>query len=141
MPKPTNSELILMASKATKGRRAPSYLKVGTAGCAIVTNKGSIYTGVNIKADCDIGLCAENNAIANMITNREYRIDKIVAVHRDGTVLPPCGRCRELIYQTSKENHNTLIVLGRNDAVRLRELLPNPWQEKLHRAMHEHNKS
>ncbi len=136
MSKPTNSELIKLAHSVTKGRRSLSYLNVGHAGCALVTSKGNVFTGVSINADCDIGLCAENTAIANMVTNREYKIDRIVAVHKDGTILPPCGRCRELIYQTNKINHNTFIVLAANREVKLKELLPDPWQEKRHKVMH-----
>ena len=131
----TNSELIKMAKGVTKRRNVPSYLRVGSVGCALVTDKGNVYTGVNIIADCAIGLCAENSAIIGMITNGEYKIDKIVAVHRDGAILPPCGRCREVMYQTNKRNHNTLVVLDKNRTVKLKDLLPDPWQEKRPKSM------
>ena len=135
MSNPTNSELIKLAKGATKRRKASSYMRVGSVGCALVTDKGNVYTGVNIVADCAIGLCAENSAIISMITNGEYKIERIVAVHRDGTILPPCGRCREVIFQANKWNYNTKIILDKSHAVRLKELLPDPWQEKRPKSM------
>jgi len=66
-----------------------------------------------------------------MVTNGEYRIKKIVAVSGDGAVLPPCGRCRELIYQINEDNWNTEIILGETRVVKLEDLLPEPWQKRV----------
>jgi cytidine deaminase len=65
-----------------------------------------------------------------MVTNREYRIKRIVAVKDKGGVFPPCGRCRELIFQIDEKNYDAEIVLGVNKTVKLRKLLPNVWQRK-----------
>ena len=46
-----------------------------------------------------MGFCAEHAAIAAMITAGENRITKVIAVYEDGTIIPPCGRCREFICQ------------------------------------------
>ena len=63
-----------------------------------------------------------------MVTAGEHRIDRIVAVWRDDSgrlyVLPPCGRCREFMRQVDPENLGTRVVLGREEAVELSELLP-----------------
>ncbi|MCU9602113.1 hypothetical protein OEV75_13000 [Caldibacillus kokeshiiformis] len=48
---------------------------------------------------CSIGFCAEHSAITAMVTAGERKIAKIVAVYEDGSILPPCGRCREFISQ------------------------------------------
>ena len=71
-----------------------------------------------------------------MVTAGEYRIDRIVAVWRDDSgllyVLPPCGRCREFIRQVDPENLGTRVVLSREEAVELSELLPrHGWPEPL----------
>ena len=52
------------------------------------------------------------------------------AVNDDGAVLPPCGRCRELIYQIDPANLDTDVIVERNEVVKLRDLLPHPWQPK-----------
>ncbi len=74
----------------------------------------------------------EHAAIAAMVTTREYRIAKIVAVWRDDEgvlhVIPPCGRCREFIRQIDSANLDTDVVLGRDTSARVRDLLPfNEW--------------
>ena len=100
-----------------------SYAHVGSA---ILTDKGNVYTGVCIVADCGIGFCAEHAAIAEMIKNNESRILKIVATDQNGPV-PPCGRCRELIKQLNIDNLNTQIMINNNEIYSLRELLPHTW--------------
>lgn len=123
----TNEKLIKLALSVT----APHVLgesSSGSVGCALVTNKGNTYTGVCIDTACGMGFCAEHNAIGNMMTNREYRIKKIVATWKDDKgdlyILHPCGRCREFMRQINNENMKTEVILGKNRVVRLAELLP-----------------
>ena len=65
-----------------------------------------------------------------MLKHHEARVRAVVAVNDDGVVLPPCGRCRELIYQIDPANLDTDVVVARDEVVKLRELLPHPWQPK-----------
>ena len=51
----------------------------------------------------------------------EYKIKKIVAVLEDGQILPPCGGCREFIYQIDGDNLETEVIIGENKVVKLRE--------------------
>ena len=114
-------------AKELKGKKelnkSISYAHVG---CALLTDKGNIYTGVCIVADCGIGFCAEHAAIADMIKNNESRILKIVATDQNGPV-PPCGRCRELIKQINIDNLNTQIMISNTEIYSLKELLPHTW--------------
>jgi cytidine deaminase len=48
----------------------------------------------------------------------------IVAVNRDGSILPPCGRCRELLWQIDPRNHATWVILGDGEGASLADLLP-----------------
>ena len=61
-----------------------------------------------------------------MVTAGENRIVSIVAVDCDGSVIPPCGRCRELIYQVDGSKGETRVIL-RDKAVKLKDLLPEHW--------------
>ena len=74
-------------------------------------------------------MCAERNAIANMITNGESEIDKVVAVMSDGRVGSPCGACRELMMQLSEYSPNIEILtdLESKSTVKLGELMPDWW--------------
>ena len=122
----TNEELISKAKSVAKFKKIGDVI-IGNVGSALVTNKNNIYLGVCIEACCGIGFCAEHSAISNMLTSKEYTIKRIVAVSRDGKIMPPCGRCRELIYEISGRNLDTEIILGKNKILKLRDLLPHPW--------------
>ena len=96
--------------------------------CALLSSSGNLYLGVCIDVSSGIGFCAEHSAIAAMITAGESSISKIVAVSGEGTVLPPCGRCRELMYQINATNlESTSVILSENKIVKLQELLPYPY--------------
>jgi cytidine deaminase len=130
MSKIDTNELIRKAKGTAKLRKASDYVKTGEVGCALVSGKGNLFLGVSIDAPCGIGFCAEHAAIASMITDGEYRIKKIVAVCSDGTILPPCGRCRELMYQIDGKNLDADIIIDKNRVAKLKELLPEPWQKR-----------
>jgi cytidine deaminase len=126
----SNQELIEKAKSVINPRRIKHGCKVGNVGCALITAMGNIYLGVSIDACCGMGLCAEHSAIAAMITNGELKIRKIVAVVENGTPIPPCGRCRELINQIHEENINAEVIVGENKLVKLKDLLPLPFDAK-----------
>lgn len=96
---------------------------------AILTKAGNIYVGVCIDTASTLGMCAERNAIANMITNGESQIDKIVAVMPDGTVGSPCGACREYMMQLDKGSGEIEILLDLDSkkTARLKALIPDWW--------------
>lgn len=101
----------------------------GSVAAALLTNKGNLYTGINIDVACGIGFCAEHAAVADMLKNRETQIEMIVAVSSDA-IRPPCGRCRELLFQVDKKNLNTKIYLSPEEYMTLDELLPNRWESR-----------
>lgn len=110
--------------------------EMGSVSCVLITEKNTIFEGVCIDTISGMGFCAEHTAISQMITQQEYRVRKIVAVKNDGngsfSILSPCGRCREFLYQINNENLSTEVVLGTQMVKPLRELLPyNDWSEKV----------
>ena len=127
----TNEKLIEKAKSIVKPKEIKHGFTVADCGCALVTDKGNIYIGVNIDTCSSMGFCAEHSAIAAMVTNGEYKIKKIVAVLEDGTVLPPCGRCREFMYQIDKDNLDTDVIIKKDKTVKLKDLLPYTWDENL----------
>ncbi len=124
----TNKQLIQKAKSVVNPKEISEGISAGDVGCALISKNGNIYLGVSIHACCGIGFCAEHSAIAAMVTRGEYRIKKIVAVSSDG-ILPPCGRCRELMFQIDKKNLDTEIIVRKNKIVKLRNLLPERWME------------
>jgi len=104
--------------------------KAGHVACALETVSGIVYTGICIDVPCSIGICAEQAAIAEMLKHGETKIKRIVAVYEDGSILAPCGRCRELISQLDLDNENTVVAINNDQKVTLKELLPERWDKK-----------
>ena len=128
------ADLLKRAIEATvKARQVAETRKdwefMGYVGAALVTDRGNLYTGINVSVYCGIGFCAEHSAVAEMIKHGETKIRKIVAATAQGAVLPPCGRCRELLYQVDAANLDTAVILGSGETQALRELLPHNWQK------------
>jgi cytidine deaminase len=124
--KMTDQELIERALAVVKPRRIGKHT-TGDVGCALLAADGRVYVGVCVDVPCGIGFCAEHSAIAAMATAGEQRIRKIVAVQGDGSVVPPCGRCREFMRQLDPENMETVVVLAQGHSKPLKDLLPYPW--------------
>ena len=138
----TDDVLLKCAIEATKkarqvagSRQARYWQFMGYVGAALITDRGNVYTGINISLYCGIGFCAEHSAVAEMIKNGETKIRTIVAATAEGNMLPPCGRCREMIYQVDESNLDTVVIIGNRDKKLLRELLPHNWQNYFDKSL------
>lgn len=122
-------KLYLAARKVQYKRNISSLIEAGSVSAALLTAKGNIYTGVCIDTACSLGLCAERNAIANMITNGEWQISKIVAVMPNGAAGMPCGVCREFMMQLDHKAKEIEILCDyeTKKTLKLKELLPDWW--------------
>lgn len=118
--------LIKLASKLVNPQPVPGGI-VGEVGAALRTSDGKIFTGVCMHLVCGLGFCGEHTAIANAITEvGAMDIDTIVALNRHG-IIPPCGRCRELMNVISVNGAKTWVIIGEREKVKLSELLPRAW--------------
>ncbi len=123
----THHELIEKARSVLNPRKLSSFgAEAGGVGCALITDQGNVYTGVCIEQCSSLSLCAEHVAIGAMITAGETRIKTIVAVNWDGTVLPPCGICREMIIMVDDGNGEAEVIL-KDKVVTAKALLPEHW--------------
>lgn len=119
-------ELVQIAKKTLNPRQLTESSYAGSVAAALVTDSGRVFTGVCIDTPCSLGFCAEHAAIAAMITAGESRIKKLVAVSHEAGIVPPCGRCREIVYQINHDNLTCEIQL-KEKVVTLGELLPERW--------------
>ena len=119
---------LIEAARAVQGtfELTKSEFTAASVGAALRTRSGYVFTGVSIHLACGVGFCAEHSAIAEMVKNREVEIATIVSVNAS-EVIPPCGRCRELMAQLSLKNGDTQVILPGMKALPLRELLPEHW--------------
>lgn len=100
-------------------------MDAGAVSAAVLTKSGKIYTGVCIDTSSSLGMCAERNALSTMISNNECEVDKVLAVYKDGTVMPPCGACREFMMQLGISAKDIQILVDNQGKVmRLPSLMP-----------------
>ncbi len=127
-----DNELIKRAEEIIQKSKPVNLIDTGDVGSALITSNENIYRGVSMGFYCGIGSCGEYQALGAMISNGEKKIKTIVAVLFDKktnkyNVLPPCGKCREMMLQTSKENKNTEVIISKSKKVKLKDLMPHPW--------------
>jgi len=119
------------AAKAVQNdRKISDYVDAGGVAAAVLSGTGKIYTGVCIDTCSTLGICAERNAIFNMITNGEQEIQKVLAIMSDGRTGAPCGACRELMVQLMpKQYHEIEIMLDyeKQKVMTLGKLTPEWW--------------
>ena len=110
--------------------RISEYVTAGEVSAAVLSKSGKIYTGVCIDTCSTLGICAERNAIFNMITNGEYEIDKLLCIPPNEGKGAPCGACRELMVQLMPESYKDIeIMLDYNSGkvATLGKLTPEWW--------------
>lgn len=119
------------AAKAVQNQRKISdYVEAGGVAAAIQSESGRIYTGVCVDTACTLGICAERNAIFQMLTNGEHRITRVLAVMPNGKTGAPCGACRELMVQLDPQRYRDIQIMldyEREKITTLGELTPEWW--------------
>jgi len=119
------------AAKAVQnGRKISDYVEAGGVAAAVLSESGSIYTGVCVDTCSTLGICAERNAIFNMLTNGEHKIKRVIAIMPNGKSGAPCGACRELMVQLMPDGYKNIEIMMdmENDRViTLGELTPEWW--------------
>lgn len=119
------------AAKAVQnGREISERIYAGGVAAAVESASGRIYVGVCVDTSCTLGICAERNAIFNMITNGEQDIKRVLAIMPDGKTGAPCGACCEFMTQMMPGRyHNIEIMLDYENEriVTLGELTPEWW--------------
>lgn len=121
------NELYLAAKKVLNPRNISDSIEAGGVAAAILTEAGNIYTGVCIDTACSIGMCAERNAIGNMITSGETKIVKLLCIGSHNNIMMPCGVCRELLMQLGNKDMEIITNLEKQSIIRLSDLMPNWW--------------
>lgn len=111
-------------------RRISEYVTCGEVSAAILSKSGKIYTGVCIDTCSTLGICAERNAIFNMVTNGEQEIDKVLCILPDGSNGAPCGACRELMVQLMPDTYKDIEIMldyASERTITLGEITPEWW--------------
>ncbi len=118
------------AMKVLNPRKISEWMEAGGVAAAVESESGKIYTGVCVDSACTLGICAERNAIFNMITQGEQRIRRVIAVNWKGKAMPPCGACRELMAQLMPDGYRDIKIMldyEKEKVLTLGELTPEWW--------------
>ena len=83
------NEMYARAKSVQNSRDINGYISAGGVAAAVLSASGKIYTGVCIDTCCTLGICAERNAIFNMITNGDDKISRVLAIMPDGKTGAP----------------------------------------------------
>ena len=105
-------------------------MEAGGIAAAIESTSGHIYVGVCVDTACTLGVCAERNAMFNMITNGENAIRRVIAIDREGNAIPPCGACREFMTQLMPDHYRSVEIMmdfEHHKIVTLGDLTPEWW--------------
>ena len=121
------STLVAAAKQARENAHAPfSNFRVGAA---LRAKSGRIFTGCNVEnATLGLTCCAERVAIFKAISEGEHGFDSIAVVADTDILTPPCGACRQIIWEFCGDVPIILTNLsGKIERTTSGELLPAPF--------------
>lgn len=123
-------DLYKAAKNVQNPREVSERIYAGGVAAAIEASSGKIYTGVCVDTSCTLGICAERNAIFNMITNGDNKVKRVLAIMSDGKTGAPCGACRELMTQLMPKSYQHVEIMldyKKEKVVTLGKLTPEWW--------------
>ena len=120
-------QLISAARQARESAYAPfSNFRVGAA---VRATSGRIFGGCNVEnATYGLTVCAERVAIFKAISEGERGFDAIAVVTDTDSLTPPCGACRQIIWEFCGDVPVILANLrGKTESIPMRTLFPKPF--------------
>lgn len=112
---------LLSAAKDAATRAYAPYSNYHVGAAALMTD-GSIVSGANVEnASYGLTLCAECSVVAQAATSRHGRIERLVCLISTGEIIPPCGRCRQIIAEHASPE---FVLLCDSGELTLEQMLP-----------------
>jgi cytidine deaminase len=127
----TQDDLIAAASLARENAHAPySNFRVGAA---VRARSGRVFTGCNVEnSTYGLTLCAERVAIFKAISEGERGFDAVAVVADTDALTPPCGACRQIIWEFCGDAEVVLANLkGKVEVYRMSALFPKPFDSSM----------
>ena len=126
----SESQLIEEATAARVRSIAP-FSKF-LVGAALQTDEGKVFTGCNVEsASYGLTVCAERVAIWKALSEGERDFARLVIVADTEQLTPPCGTCRQIIWEFCK--HATIVLAnlhGQKEEVHIADLLPRAFDAR-----------
>ena len=122
-----NADLVEAATAVRLRAHAPfSHFQVGAA---IEDENGRIFTGCNVEnATYGLTLCAERVAVFKAISEGAAKIRRVAVVADTEILTPPCGACRQILWEFCGDAELTLANLtGKRETISIKEIFPRPF--------------
>ena len=124
-------EHLLSAATQARENARPDYsgFKVGAA---VESADGRIFGGCNVEsASYGLTICAERSALFSAIAAGANSFKRIVVVTAAERLTPPCGACRQVLWDFCGDVEITLASLtGARRSFHLSQLFPEPFDAK-----------
>jgi cytidine deaminase len=114
-------------------RRAYAPYSNFRVGAALLGADGSTHVGCNVEnATYPAGICAERTALSRAVADGVQRFTEIVICTEAALPTPPCGICRQVLYEFAPTLAITSVTSGGARATwRLDSLLPAAFSANL----------
>lgn len=124
----TNNDALLAAARAARDNAVATFSKF-RVGAALRAKSGKVYTGCNVEnASYGLTICAERVAIFKALSEGEREFDAIAVITDAEKLTPPCGACRQIIWEFCG---NAEVILGnlkgKTEVHRMSALFPLPF--------------
>lgn len=128
----TASDALIAAARAAREHAVADFSKF-KVGAALETDSGEIFTGCNIEnASYGLTICAERTAIFKALSEGKRNFRRIVVVADTADPTPPCGACRQIIWEFCGDVEVTLANLNAvTRTLQMKDLLPLPFDKRL----------
>jgi cytidine deaminase len=118
-------------SEAALLARAQAYAPYSKfhVGAALEDAEGRIHTGCNVEnASYGLTNCAERTAVFKAVADGARRFRRIAVAADGASLTPPCGACRQVLWEICGDIEVVLINLkGETESMSLKDLLPRPF--------------
>jgi len=124
----TTGKLLLAAKEARKFAQAKySKFKVGAA---LLTDNDEIFSGCNVESSSySLTICAERVALTKALSEGRTKFKAIAIAARDDQYCPPCGACRQLLFDYAPDIDVILTNGKESKTYRLKDLLPVAFED------------
>jgi cytidine deaminase len=110
-------------------RRAHAPFSHFQVGAALEDENGRMFTGCNVEnATFGLTMCAERAAVFKAISEGAAKIKRVAVVADTETLTPPCGACRQILWEFCGDAELILANLtGKQEAMTLKQIFPRPF--------------